>query len=420
MAAMLRRALPRSSLTSYPRTIFTQVARVSNTIYSDGRHVKLPSRGFASHDSAHGLPKEQRTPASLIELPAYTILELACYVNKPPTIEAAKSIEQEIRCALEVFSAPSVEIVAEQGWDVPEHRHPNTTVRKVGEQDLLTPWSQPLVCDLTNGCRACKLMRRRVCVRSGIPDQSHLHPVVSTFTVWAKVDPYCIEELGLMLKPNKGIRVITMRSQPVFTPLHAAEPGASAQDIPAEPPRPPGYRVVRITCFVDKPSTSEAIKSVEEHIKERVDRVSDVATQVGYHNISASASLLTRRQFISGEGWDLPQHVVPVALVHAGGNHIFKVWSSPPLCYKGETCASCDAFAVGNCVGPYRSSWDTTMRTFTLYAMMEMSKAAVEGLMADLERNPNIRGVMSREETEFPSMDGAKPMGEMAGLRRVG
>ncbi|KAK3657636.1 hypothetical protein LTR56_002411 [Elasticomyces elasticus] len=403
MVAMLRRALPRSSLTSYPRTIVTQVARISNTNHSDGRHMKLPSRSFASHGSAHGLPKEQRTPASLLELPAYTILELVCYVNKPSTIEAAKSIEQEIRCALQVFSDPSVEIVAEQGWDVPEHRHPNTTLRKVGEQDLLTPWSQPLVCDLTNGCPACELMRRRICVRSGVPDRSHLHPLVSTFTVWAKVDPYCIEELGLMLKPNKGIRVITLRNQPVFTSLDAAEPGASIQDIPTEPPRPPGYRVVRITCFVDKPTTAEAIKSVEEHIKECVDRVSDMATQ-----------------FISGEGWDLPQHVVPVALVHADGNHIFKVWTSPPLCYEGETCASCDTFAGGVCVGPYRSSRDTTIRTFTLYAMMEMSKAAVEGLTADVERNPNVRGIMFREETKFPSMEGEKPMGELAGLRRVG
>ncbi|KAK5707114.1 hypothetical protein LTR17_020986 [Elasticomyces elasticus] len=403
MAAMLRRALPRSSLTSYPRTIATQPARISHTNYSDGHHIKLPSRSFASHGSAHGLPKEQRTPASLLELPAYTILELVCYVNKPPTIEAAKSIEQEIRCALEVFSDPSVEILAEQGWDVPEHHHPNTTLRRVGERDLVAPWSQPLVCDLTKGCPACELMRRRVCVRSGIPDQSHLHPVVSTFTVWAKVDTFCVEELGLMLKPNKGIRVITLRNQPVFTSLGAAEPGASAQDIPAEPPRPPGYRVVRITCFVDKPSTSEAIKSIEEHMKECVDRVNDMATQ-----------------FIHGEGWDLPQHVVPVALVHAGGKHIFKVWSSPPLCYEGETCASCDKFAVGNCVGPYRSSWRTTMRTFTLYAMMEMSKAVAEDLMADLQRNSNVRGIMIREETEFPSMEGAKPMGEMAGLRRVG
>ncbi|KAK4892367.1 hypothetical protein LTR27_009201 [Elasticomyces elasticus] len=388
MAAMLRRALPRSSLTSYPRIIVTQVASISHTNHGNGRHIKLPSRSFASHGSAHGMPKEQRTPASLLELPAYSILELVCYVNKPSTIEAAKSIEQEIRSALEVFSDPSVEIVAEQGWDVPEHHHPNTTLRKVGEQDLVTSWSQPLVCDLANGCPACELMRRRVCVRSGIPDQSHLHPVVSTFTVWAKVDPYCIEELGLMLKPNKGIRVITLRNQPGFTSLDAAKPGASAQDIPAEPPRPPGYRVVRITCFVDKPSTSEAIKLVEEHIKECGDRVSDMATQ-----------------FIHGEGWDLPQHVVPVALVHAG------------VCYEGETCASCDKFAVGNCVGPYRSSWGTTMRTFTLYAMMEMSRAVIEGLMADVERNPTVRGVMFREETEFPSMEGAKPM---AGLRRVG
>ncbi|KAK5712054.1 hypothetical protein LTR15_012123 [Elasticomyces elasticus] len=403
MAAMLRCALPRSSLTSYPRTIVAQVAGVSNTNYSDGRHIKLPSRSFASHGSAHGLPKEQRTPASRLERPAYTILELVCYINKPPTIEAAKSIEQEIRCTLEVFSDPSAEIVAEQGWDVPEHRDPNTTLRRVGEQDLLTPWSQPLVCDLTKGCPACELMRRRICVRSGIPDQAHLHPVVSTFTVWAKVDPYCIEQLGSMLKPNKGIRVITLRNQPVFTSLDAAEPGASTQDIPAEPPRPPGYRVVRITCFVDKPSTPEAIKSVEDHIKECVDRVSDMATQ-----------------FIHGEGWDLPQHVVPVALVHAGGKHIFKVWSSPPVCYKGETCASCDTFAGGVCVGPYRSSRDTTIRTFTLYAMMKMSKAAVEGLTADVARNPNVRGVMFREETEFPSMEGAKPMGELAGIRRVG
>ncbi|KAK3634572.1 hypothetical protein LTR56_011016 [Elasticomyces elasticus] len=420
MAAMLRRALPRLSFTSYPRTIVTQVARVSNTNYSEGRHMKLPSRSFALHGSAHGMPKEQRTPASLLELPAYSILELVCYVNKPSTIEAAKSIEQEIRSALEIFSDPSAEIVAEQGWDVPEHRHPNTTLRKVGEQDLLTPWCQPLVCDLTNGCPACELMRRRICVRSGIPDQSHLHPVVSTFTVWAKVDPYCIEEPGLMLKPNKGIRVITLRNQPVFMSLDAAEPDTSTKDIPAEPPRPPGYRVVRITCFVDRPSASEAIKSVEEHMKECVDRVSDMATQVGYSHMAPIATLLTRRQFIHGEGWDLPQYVVPVALVHGGGKHIFKVWSSPPLCYEGETCASCDAFAGGVCVGPYRCSQDTTMRTFTLYAMMEMSKAAVAGLMADVERNPNVRGVMFREETEFPSMEGAKPMGELAGLRRVG
>ncbi|KAK4974623.1 hypothetical protein LTR42_005269 [Elasticomyces elasticus] len=350
---MLRRALHRSGLTGYPRTFVARPAKVSHTYsirsikcalpshYSAGGQIKLLSRSFASHSSAHDLPKEPRTP------PAYTVLELVCYINKPSTIEAAKSIEQEIRCALEVFSDPSVEIVAEQGWDMPEHRHPNTTLRRVGEQDLLTPWSQPL--------------------------------------------------------PNKGIRVITLRNQPVFTSLGDTEPDAAPQYIPAEPPRPPGYRVVRITSFVDKPTTFKAIKSVEEHIKECVDRVSDMATQ-----------------FIHGEGWDLPQHVVPVALVHAGGNHIFKVWTSPPVCYEGETCASCDAFAGGVCVGPYRCSQDTTMRTFTLYAMMEMSKAAVEGLMADVERNPNVLGVMFREETEFPSMEGAKPIGEMAGLRRVG
>ncbi|KAK5731614.1 hypothetical protein LTR17_011206 [Elasticomyces elasticus] len=161
--------------------------------------------------------------------------------------------------------------------------------------------------------------------------------------------------------------------------------------------------MVRITCFVEKPSASEALKSVKEHIKECVDRVSDMAIQ-----------------FIHGEGWDLPQHVVPFALAHAGGNHIFKVWTSPPVCYEGETCAFCDKFAVGVCVGPYRCSQDTTVRSFTLYAMMEMSKATVEGLTAHVKRNPSVWGVMIREETEFPSMEGAKPTGEMAGLRRVG